>query len=275
MRPPRFAYRRNQPFGEAVRNDVLYLLPDQLVSAVAELFLRLNIHQDDLPCLVHHHHRVRSRLQQASVRASDWSNSVCVSRACRDWVSCLGLSRQFQRLPDRSLCRQFAFRDVRSDGNVLPRFSVHPYERNYSCIHPIDRTILGPVLDFAVPHLTIRDGMVHLLEKLSGVVARVENAVILADQFVFGILTDGAELVVHVGNCALDVSHRHDSMLIQSELLGSFRLRDVVRQRLAAALPLQLDLIDTGVRKCSNATYRFITSALCLRPLLFSLLKWG
>ncbi len=54
-------------------------------------------------------------------------------------------------------------------------------------------------------------------------VAGVENAVILTDQLVPGILTDGAELVVHIGNCALDVSHRYDRVLIQSELLiGQF-----------------------------------------------------
>jgi len=84
-------------------------------------------------------------------------------------------------------------------------------------------TILGAVLDFGVPDLTITDGAVHLLEKLYRVMTGVEDAVILADQFILGILADGAEFIVHVRNSALDIGHRHDGVLIQSELLvGQF-----------------------------------------------------
>ena len=60
---------RDQPFREALRNDVLHLLPDEFIAAVSELLLRLNIQQNDLPALVHHHHRIRSRLQQPAVPA--------------------------------------------------------------------------------------------------------------------------------------------------------------------------------------------------------------
>ena len=60
---------RDQPFREALRDDVRHLLPEQLVAAVAELLLRLNIQQNDLAALVHHHHRVRGRLQQPAVSA--------------------------------------------------------------------------------------------------------------------------------------------------------------------------------------------------------------
>ena len=55
--------------GEAFRDDVLDLLPEQLVAAVAELLLGLNIQQDDLAALVHHHHRVGGRLQQPAIPA--------------------------------------------------------------------------------------------------------------------------------------------------------------------------------------------------------------
>jgi hypothetical protein len=58
---------RDQPFREAFRNDVLHLLPDQLIAAVSELFLRLKIQQSYFSTLVHHHHRVRSRFQQPAV----------------------------------------------------------------------------------------------------------------------------------------------------------------------------------------------------------------
>src|SRR6202521_2297046 len=60
---------RDQPFRETFRNDVLHLLPYEFIAVVSELFLRLHIQQDDLPDLVHHHHRIRSRLQQPAVPA--------------------------------------------------------------------------------------------------------------------------------------------------------------------------------------------------------------
>src|SRR5680860_1142684 len=43
----------DQTFREARRNDVLHFLPDEFIAAVAELLLRLEIQQDDLPALVH------------------------------------------------------------------------------------------------------------------------------------------------------------------------------------------------------------------------------
>ena len=59
----------DQPFREALRNDVLHLLPDEFIAQISELFLRLNIQQDDFPALVHHHHGIRSRLQQPAIPA--------------------------------------------------------------------------------------------------------------------------------------------------------------------------------------------------------------
>ena len=61
---------RNQPFREAFRNNVLYLLPDEFIAAVAELLLRLHIQQNDLSALVHHHHGIRRGLQQPAVLRS-------------------------------------------------------------------------------------------------------------------------------------------------------------------------------------------------------------
>ena len=52
----------DQPFGKALRDDILHLLAQKFVAAVAELFLRLKIEKNDLAALVHHHHRVGRRL---------------------------------------------------------------------------------------------------------------------------------------------------------------------------------------------------------------------
>ena len=59
----------DQPLRKAFRNDVLDLLAQQFVAAVAELLLGLNVEQHDLAGLVDHHHRIRRRLQQAAVAA--------------------------------------------------------------------------------------------------------------------------------------------------------------------------------------------------------------
>src|SRR6266567_592241 len=133
----------------------------------------------------------------------------------------LCLSRQFHRLPGQGFSRQLAFRDVSSDGNVLPWFSVRSQERDDGCVHPVNRTVLGPVLNLSVPNFPICDGVVHLLEKFFRVVAGVENPVVLADQFVLRVLANSAEFIVHVRNRAVDIGYRHDGMLIQSEFLIS------------------------------------------------------
>ena len=50
-------------------------------------------------------------------------------------------------------------------------------------------------------------------------VAGVEDAVIATNEFVARVLADGAELVVYIGNGALDIGDRHDGMLVKGEFL--------------------------------------------------------
>src|ERR1700689_1404853 len=85
----------------------------------------------------------------------------------------LGLLRQLECLRDESLRRQFALRNVRSDGNIFQWFSVRAGERNHGCGNPVRRTIFGPVFDFTVPNLSGGDTTIHLLEKLPGMMAGV------------------------------------------------------------------------------------------------------
>ena len=59
----------DQPFGETLGNDVLHFLPHQFVAAVAKLFLRLHIQQDDLSALIHHHHGVGGGFEQPAIAA--------------------------------------------------------------------------------------------------------------------------------------------------------------------------------------------------------------
>lgn len=59
----------DEPLGEALRDDVRHRLAHQLVAAVAELALGLDVQQDDLPDLVDHYHRVGGGLKQATIAA--------------------------------------------------------------------------------------------------------------------------------------------------------------------------------------------------------------
>ena len=59
----------DQPLGETLRDDVLHLLAEEFIAAVAELLLRLDIQEHDFAGLVHDHHRIGGRLQQAAISA--------------------------------------------------------------------------------------------------------------------------------------------------------------------------------------------------------------
>ena len=58
---------RDDPFREALGNDVLHLLSDQFIAAVAKLLFRPDIQQNDVSCHVYYHHGIGSRFQQSAV----------------------------------------------------------------------------------------------------------------------------------------------------------------------------------------------------------------
>ena len=60
---------RDQPLGEADRDDVGDLLSEQFVARISELLFGLEIDEDDLAVLVDHDHRVRRRFEQPAVAA--------------------------------------------------------------------------------------------------------------------------------------------------------------------------------------------------------------
>ena len=105
-----------------------------------------------------------------------------------------------------------------------------PHKRGDGGVYPADRSIFSPVLDFAVPNIPIGNGAVHLSKEVPGVVAGVEDAMILADQIVPGIFTDGAEFFVDLSNRALYFGNRDNGVLIESEfLIGKLFERSLAR----------------------------------------------
>jgi hypothetical protein len=112
-----------------------------------------------------------------------------------------------------------AIRHIRPDRDVLARSAVRPHKRDDGGVYPVDRSIFSPVLDFAVSNIPIGNGAVHRSKEVPGVVAGVEDAMILADQIVPGIFTDGAEFFVDLSNRALYVGNRDNGVLIESDFL--------------------------------------------------------
>ena len=81
----------------------------------------------------------------------------------------------------RPLFEQLSVGNVGPDCDVLVRLAPGTNERDDGRVHPVPRTILGPILNRAMPDLPVRDGMIHLPEKLFGVVTGVEDTVALAE----------------------------------------------------------------------------------------------
>jgi hypothetical protein len=127
-----------------------------------------------------------------------------------------------ETLPQCLLC-PFPLGDIRADRNVLTRLAILTGKRDDGRIHPVNPAIFGAVADLAPPHLAVGDGMVHLLEKLFGMVARVEDAMVLAQQLLLGIFAEGTEFVVDIGDGSLNVGSGDDGVLVESVfLVGHF-----------------------------------------------------
>jgi hypothetical protein len=90
-------------------------------------------------------------------------------------------------LPERRF-RPLALADVVTHRNVLVWPLVLVEERHDGRVDPVDRAVFGLVPDFPVPDPAARDGLVHLRKELARVVARVEDAVVLAEQLLTRVL---------------------------------------------------------------------------------------
>ena len=65
----------DQPLGEARRDDVRDLLAQQLVAAIAELLLGLDVQKNNLACLVDDNHGIGRRFEQLAVLVFHWKHS--------------------------------------------------------------------------------------------------------------------------------------------------------------------------------------------------------
>jgi hypothetical protein len=199
----------DQPLREALRNDVLDLLPDELVAAVSELLLRLKIKQDDVARLVHHHHRVRGRFQKPAIAALDL--------------------RQM-------LFRRFAHADVadrRGDQDALGAFqrAQHQLDRKFAAIlAPRDK--LDPGADLLRQRL--RRGSRAVRDQPLGKALRNDGLDLLPDEFVAAVPELLLRLQVQKNDCPLMVDHHHRIRRgFQQPVVPALHLRELFFRRLA------------------------------------------
>ncbi|OIQ63254.1 hypothetical protein GALL_552050 [mine drainage metagenome] len=124
---------------------------------------------------------------------------------------------QLMGLP-QSVFRLFALGDVGPDRHELLGPPILADEGHDGRIHPVVAPILRPVLDLPLPHPPRQDRLPELGHEDAGMVARIDDAVVLAQQLLPGILRDGAELVVHVGDPPPGVGDGDDGVLVQRPL---------------------------------------------------------
>src|SRR5262249_38402398 len=86
------------------------------------------------------------------------------------------------RLLVNLLFRSFAFGDVAADRHVLIRFALGVQERNYRGVDPVIAAVLGAISYLTAPDFTAGDRGPKLTNEFFGVIARVDNAMVLTEQ---------------------------------------------------------------------------------------------
>ena len=107
-----------------------------------------------------------------------------------------------RRLLRELLLGVFPSRDVGADGDVLIRLPALVQERDDRRVHPVDVTILGAIAELTVPDVARCDRSPQLPDELLGVIARVDDAVVLAEELFPRIPGNLAERVVDVVDSA-------------------------------------------------------------------------
>jgi hypothetical protein len=100
---------------------------------------------------------------------------------------------------------ELALSNISADGEVLARAAILIEKRDDCGCFPIERTVFGPVPNLAFPNLAAADRFPHVLEKSAVMVARIDDAMIVAEQFLAGIFADFAKTIVDVSDLSLGI----------------------------------------------------------------------
>ena len=108
-----------------------------------------------------------------------------------------------------------ALRDVAADRQVLPRLAAVVEERHDGRVDPVERAVLGAIAQLAAPDAALRNRAPELADFVLRVIPGVDDAMILPDELLAGVLRNLAELVVDVGNRPARVGRGDDRRLIE------------------------------------------------------------
>ena len=158
-----------------------------------------------------------------------------------------GVAQPALALPQRRLAfgqgdfGALALGDVGADGDILAGTAPVVEKGHDGRVHPILRAVLGGVADFAPPDAALGDGSPHRAEKVLGMGARIDEAVVLPEQFGARILRDRAEFVVRIGDDAALVRDGDDGVLVErgnaglefKPRLGGLEIGEDAMQRLS------------------------------------------
>src|SRR5262249_46570510 len=125
---------------------------------------------------------------------------------------------QFSCLLSDLLFGKFSLGDVMPDGDVLIWFSLRVEERDDSGIDPINAAVFRTIAEFALPNFSAGDRCPEVADVFFGMITRVDDAMILAQQFPARVLRNAAEFIVDVIDNTCLVGDGDDRRLIEREL---------------------------------------------------------
>ena len=109
-------------------------------------------------------------------------------------------------------------RHIGADRDILNGALRFIQERHNGRLHPIERPGLRTVHNLSSPNPPAGNGLPEFNKETTGVMSRIENAMILPKQFAPRIPRNLAELLVGVGDGTLGISDSHDRMLVEGRL---------------------------------------------------------
>src|SRR3982751_5311672 len=94
---------------------------------------------------------------------------------------------QQRRLLPYLLFGTFALRDIATNRDVLIWLTLGVKKRDYGCVYPVEASVFGTILYLTTPHFAARDRGPQISDELFRMISRVDDAVVLAEQFITGV----------------------------------------------------------------------------------------
>ena len=102
--------------------------------------------------------------------------------------------------------------DVQPQREVAVDLAIGRTQWRHDAVDPVERAVLGAVAHLAAPGLALGDGAPHVGPESLRVMARIDDAVALAQQFIAVVSADAAKRLVDLQNRAVGCGHRDQCM---------------------------------------------------------------